>query len=77
MLELYPCLGSLLVYAFMLGGFGGLPQVLMSSIMCECAGVEQLGSSMGLAVMLLNLASALSSLFAGISYIIELIKLTL
>ncbi len=62
----FPDYDIIMMYACVHGCIGGLCLVLMSSLLCKCAGVEQLGSAMGLAVMELNLAASLSSTTGGL-----------
>ena len=65
LLVIRPTYTLIVTYGAVHGSLGGLSLVLMSSLMVEAAGVENLGSSMGLAVMQLNITSTLTSIVAG------------
>ena len=60
-----PSYATFLCYACVLGPFAGLATVVMTSLLCACAGVAHLGSSMGLCVMLHNIMASLTSGIAG------------
>ena len=56
---------AILGYACVLGPFAGMVSVVMTSLLCACAGVDRLGSAMGLCIMLHNIMASLTSGIAG------------